>query len=151
MKFLKQIFGLNGRLDRRGYLFFGVLPMIGWIFLVYILNSIVPLIILFVPIFMLVFVSSIKRGRDSGLNGLVTLFLFVAIPIMIIFLSVHLQINLLYMALSFIVYLLFIPSSSKELKIGKKVEYIIIISIVTIIMTILLLLPFVRNAGTCHV
>ena len=151
MKFLKQIFGLNGRLDRRGYLLFGVLPMIGWIFLVYILNSIVPLIILFVPIFMLVFVSSIKRGRDSGLNGLVTLFLFVAIPIMIIFLSVHLQINLLYMALSFIVYLLFIPSSSKELKIGKKVEYIIIISIVTIIMTILLLLPFVRNAGTCHV
>jgi len=29
MKFLKQIFGLNGRLDRRGYLLFGVLPMIG--------------------------------------------------------------------------------------------------------------------------
>lgn len=75
MKFLKQLFGLNGRLDRKGYLFFGVLPMIGFIFLVYIIfpsqeNSIV-LLILFVLIFIIALVSAIKRGRDSGLNGLV--------------------------------------------------------------------------------
>jgi len=154
MKFLKQIFGLNGRLDRRGYLLLGVLPMIGYIFLIYIftnqLNRIVPLI-LFVPIFMLVFVSSIKRGRDSGLNELVTLFLFVAVPMMVIVLSVQLQMNLLYMAFSFIIYLLFIPSSSKELKVIGRVKYIIIIFMVATIIAIIVLLPFVRDAGSCPV
>jgi len=85
MKFLKKIFGLNGRLDRRGYLLFGVLPMIGYIFL---LNSFRFLetnmlaLISFIPIFILAFISAIKRGRDSGLNGFVTLLLFGSIPIL---------------------------------------------------------------------
>jgi len=108
MKFLKQIFGLNGRLDRRGYLLFGVLPMIGLIFLVstfrHQLDNIVSTIILFL-IFILALISAVKRGRDSGLNGLVTLFLFGAIPILIIVLRLQLKIDISYMAFAFIVYL----------------------------------------------
>jgi len=152
MKFLKKIFGLNGRLDRRGYLLLGVLPMLGFIFRAYIvppqLNSIVSLI-LFVSIFILALISAVKRGRDSGLNGLVTLFLFGAVPILMIVLSEKFQINLLFMSFAFITYLLLMPSSSKEQKIVGKVEYIftfIFIGLVSLMLTFSLITPH-RTCG----
>jgi general secretion pathway protein G len=128
MKFLKQIFGLNSRLKRKGYLLLGVLPMLGMIFLVnnfhFFVTNIVALI-LFISIFILALISAVKRGRDSGLNGLVTLFLFGAVPVLIIFLNLQLKIDISYMAFAFIAYLLLMPSSSKELKIVGKVEYLL--------------------------
>jgi len=143
MKFLKQIFGLNGRLDRRGYLLFGVLPMIGFIFWVYIsfpsqINSIISLVLL-VPIFILALISAVKRGRDSGLNGLVTLFLFGAIPILIIVLRLQLKIDISYMPFAFIVYLLLIPSSSKEVTVVGKVEHLLTFTAIIVVFPLLLL------------
>jgi len=146
MKFLKKIFGLNGRLDRRGYLLFGVLPMIGWILLVdnfYSFESKIVALILFILLFILSLVSIVKRGRDSGLNGLVTLLLFGAIPKLVIVLSEKFQINLLFMAFAFIAYLLLMPSSSKEQKIGK-VEYIL-----TFIFILLLIVSLIVPHRTC--
>jgi len=110
MKFLKQIFGLNGRLDRIGYLLLGVLPMIGFIFWVYIsfpsqINSIISLVLL-VPIFILALISAVKRGRDSGLNGLLTLLLFTTVPILVLVLSLQFKIDISYMAFVFFAYLL---------------------------------------------
>jgi len=133
MKFLKKIFGLNGRLDRRGYLLFGVFPIIGFIFLLNTFHSLettIVAVISFIPLFILAFISAVKRGRDSGLNSFVTLLLFGAIPILVIVLSEKFRINLLFMAC--IVYLLLMPSSSKELKVIGKVEYFIIIMVAII-------------------
>jgi len=143
MKFLKQIFGLNGRLDRKGYLLLGVLPMIGFIFWVYIsfpsqINSIISLVLL-VPIFILALISAVKRGRDSGLNGLVTLFLFGVIPIMTIVLSLQFKIYITYMAFAFIAYLLLMPSSSKELKSVGKVEHVLTFIAIILVYPVLLL------------
>jgi len=129
MKFLKQLFGLNGRLDRRGYLLFGMLPMIGWMFLEYIFALFeidIVVIILFIPIFILTFISSVKRGRDTGLSNLVAL-LFVVLLMLVITLGITFQRNFLLIAFLFIVYLRLMPSSSKELKVIGKVEYFIII------------------------
>jgi len=140
MKFLKQIFGLNGRLDRIGYLLLGVLPMIGFIFWVYIsfpsqINSIISLVLL-VPIFILALISAVKRGRDSGLNGLLTLLLFTTVPILVLVLSLQFKIDISYMAFVFFAYLLLMPSSSKEVKVINKVEYIFTL------MAIIIVLPF---------
>ena len=146
MKFLKKIFGLNGRLDRKGYLLLGVLPMVGWIFLVNTLatsqiNKII-LLSLFVPILILIVVSSVKRGRDSGLNGLVTLFLFVAVPMVVIVLIAKIEIDIIYAMSLFIIYLLLVPSSLKELKIIGKVEYIFIINSMSLIFFVLISFVF---------
>ena len=127
MKFLKKIFGLNGRLDRRGYLLLGVLPMLGFsLFVVMPFHSEIYLIIslgLFVQIFILALISAVKRGRDSGLNGLVTLFLFGAVPMIVLVLNVQLKIEIFYVIFLFIAYLLLMPSSLKELKSIGKIEY----------------------------
>jgi len=153
MKFLKQIFGLTDRLDRRGYFLLGVLPMLGFIFWIYIvppqLNSIVSLI-LFVPIFILALISAVKRGRDSGLNGLVTLLLFGAVPVLIIFLSLQLKIDISYMAFSFIAYLLLMPSSSKELKIVGKVEYILTFTFIGLVFFVLIF-SLIAPHRTCDI
>jgi len=139
MKFLKQIFGLNGRLDRKGYLLFGVLPMIGWILLVstfrHQLDNIVSTIILFL-IFILALISAVKRGRDSGINGLLTLLLFTTVPILVLVLSLQFKIDISYMAFVFFAYLLVMPSSLKEVKVINKVEYIFTL------MAIIIVLPF---------
>jgi len=139
MKFLKKIFGLNGRLDRRGYLLFGVLPMVAWIFLVstfrHQLDNIVSTIIFFL-IFILALISTVKRGRDSGLNGLLTLLLFTTVPILVLVLSLQFKINISYMAFVFFAYLLLMPSSSKKVKLMNKVEYIFTL------MAIIIVLPF---------
>jgi len=143
MKSLKKIFGLNSRLDRKGYLFLGVLPMIGFIFWVSIssssqTNSIISLI-LFVSISILSLISAVKRGRDSGLNGLVTLFLFGAIPIIIFMVvNVQLKIDISYAIFLFIVYLLLIPSTPKDLKAMEKIEYVF--TIISIGLVFLLLM-----------
>ncbi len=128
MKLLKIIFALNGRLDRKGYLLLGVLPMFGFVLLTLMpfideINFIIVLS-LFVPILILALISAVKRGRDIGLNGLVTLFLFVAVPMLLIILARQIKIDTLYVAFLFIAYLLLIPSSSKELKIIGKFEYV---------------------------
>jgi len=155
MKFLKQIFGLNGRLDRIGYLIFGVLPMVGFIFREYIvlpqLNSIVSLI-LFVLIFILALISAVKRGRDSGLNGLVTLFLFGAVPTIVIILNVQVEIDIFYMVFSFIAYLLLMPSSLKKLKVIKKVEYVFTIIFMGLVFILLssFIIPFGSSCNHNH-
>jgi len=143
MKFLKQLFGLNGRLDRRGYLLFGVLPMIGWIFLLNIsyCSQVITIILLIVtiPILILTLVSVVKRGRDSGLNGLVTLFLFGTVPILIAVLSLQVKMDISYMAFAFFAYLLLIPSSSKEVKVVDKVEYIFTLMAIVVVLPYLIL------------
>jgi len=155
MKFLKQIFGLNGRLDRIGYLILGVLPMVGFIFREYIvlpqLNSIVSLI-LFVLIFILALISAVKRGRDSGLNGLVTLFLFGAVPTIVIILNVQVEIDIFYMVFSFIAYLLLMPSSLKKLKVIKKVEYVFTIIFMGLVFILLssFIIPFGSSYNHNH-
>jgi general secretion pathway protein G len=103
------------------------LPMLGMIFLLdNFHSSVIDIIalILFIPIFILALVSAVKRGRDSGLNGLVTLFLFGAIPTIVIVLNAQVEIDIFYIVFSFIAYLLLMPSSSKEQKIVRKVEYV---------------------------
>ena len=148
MKFLKKVFRLNGRLDRTGYLLLGVFPMLGFSILVPISFSfeIHPLILisLFIPIFILTLLSAVKRGRDSGLNGLLTLFLFGAVPLLVLIINVQLKIDIFYVSFLFIVYLLLMPSSSKELKHLGKIEYIftiIFIGLVFILLIISLIAP----------
>jgi len=156
MKFLKQIFGLNGRLDRKGYLVLGVLPMIGFIFLI--LQPFVDkmnftiLLLLFVPILILALVSAVKRGRDSGLNGLVTLFLFGAVPTIVIVLNVQVEIDIFYMVFSFIAYLLLMPSSLKKLKVIKKVEYVFTIIFMGLVFILLssFIIPFGSSCNHNH-
>ena len=146
MKFLKKIFELNGRLDRKGYLLFGVLPMVGIIFLLSLFsrfqnsNSIIVfylLIFSFLLVWILALISAVKRGRDSGLNGLVTLLLFGAVPEIVVVSNLQIEISSFNGAIFlFIVYLLLIPSTSKELKVIGKIEYgftIIFMGLVSII------------------
>ena len=130
MHFLKKIFALNGRLDRKGYLLLGVLPMVGVIYLlVFISQHSKSVSLLYLGIFILLLVwilaliSAVKRGRDSGLNGLVTLVLFVTVPMVTIVLEEYLSTFTLYLFFSFPVYLLLMPSSSKEVKSIGKIEY----------------------------
>ena len=96
-------------------------------------------LILFVPIFILALVSAVKRGRDSGLNGLVTLFLFGAVPVLIIVLSLQVKIDIFYMVFAFIAYLLLMPSSSKELKSVGKVEHVLTFIAIILVYPVLLL------------
>jgi general secretion pathway protein G len=128
MKFLKKIFGLNGRLSRKSYFLLGVLPMVVFGFLVQMhFKSVIYWIVLlslFVPIFILAFISAVKRGRDSGLNGLITLFLFGTVPLIVVMLNMQIEIDIFYIIFSFIAYLLLMPSSSKELNIIGKIEYV---------------------------
>lgn len=129
MKFFKKIFRLNGRLDRKGYLLLGILPLIGVIsFLSYFslfehsTSSILGLSI-FLLVWILTLVSAIKRGRDSGLGGFMSLFLFVTVPMLIVDLESSMNLYYPYIAGVFIVYLLLMPSSSKEIKPIGKIEY----------------------------
>ena len=92
---------------------------------------------LFVPILILSLISAVKRGRDIGLHGLVTLFLFVAVPMLLILLARQVKIDILYVAFSFIAYLLLMPSSSKELKFIGKPEYIFTIIFMGLIFILL--------------
>ena len=143
MKFLKQIFGLNGRLDRIGYLLLGVLPMIGLMFLLNFSyhSQVVTIILLIViiPILILTPISAVKRGRDSGLNGLFTLFLFGTLPVLIMVLGLQFRIDISYMAFIFIAYLLLMPSSSKEVKVVDKVEYVFTLMAIVIVLPYLIL------------
>jgi len=153
MKFLKQIFGLNGRLDRKGYLFFGVLPMV---LLILLLKNVhffvleVVALILFIPIFILALISAVKRGRDSGMNGLVTLFLFGVVPILTIVFSLQFKIYIIYMAFSFIAYLLLMPSSSKELKSVGKVEHLFTLIAIILVYPLLLLGLIAPKVTSCE-
>jgi general secretion pathway protein G len=143
LKFLKKIFGLNGRLDRKGYLLLGVLPMVVFGFLVPLIIDyqiyFIILLILFVPILIIALVSAVKRGRDSGLNGLVTLFLFGAVPMMVVVLNVQVEIDIFYVAFSFIAYLILMPSSSKELKLIGKIEYVFTVVFTTLVFLLVIL------------
>ena len=131
MKFLKKIFSLNGRLNRKEYLFLGVLPMVGTILLFVLstfqnLKSAVLLYLgpfIFLLVWILVLISAVKRGRDSGLNGIMTLFLFISVPMLTATLSNYVGIYTPYVLVIFFIYLLSIPSSSKELKNIGKIEY----------------------------
>ena len=136
MNFLKKIFSLNSRLDRKSYLFLSVLPMLGFIFLSYIFylfksDSITQFNILktvFILVLMFTLMNTVKRGRDSGLSSIITLFLFLALPIIVMILAIQVEIEVLsYFTFSFVIYLLLIPSSSKELKAMEKTEYSLII------------------------
>jgi len=136
MKFLKKIFGLNGRLDRKGYLLLGVLPMVGLIFLLdNFYSSVIDIValILIIPISILTLLSAVKRRRDSGINGLVTLFLFGAVPFVVIILNELIKIDIFYIVFLFIAYLLLIPSSLKEVKAIEKVEYVLTIGLVFLV------------------
>jgi len=118
------------------------LPMVGFIFWVYIsfpsqINSIISLVLL-VPIFILALISTVKRGRDSGLNGLFTLLLFTTVPILVLVLSLQFKIDISYMAFVFFAYLLLMPSSSKKLKLIGKVEYLLTIVVIILVFPLLI-------------
>jgi general secretion pathway protein G len=125
MKFLKQIFRLDDRLDRKGYLLLGVLPIVGFILLVWVSSfDNIMVFILFVLICILALIRAVKRGRDSGLNGSLTLFLFALVPTIAFVLKEKFKIDIFYVTFLLIAYLLLMPSTSKELKSIEKVEYI---------------------------
>ena len=154
INFLKKIFSIDGRLDRVGYLLLGILPIGGVIFALdksyaYRMNFTIFLT-LFGLLTILSFVSVVKRGRDSGLSGLMTLFLFVAVPLVVVVLSTIVQIDISYGAFLFIGYLLFVPSSSKELKEFGKSEYFlttIFMGLSSILFILLLFAPTVHTCG----
>ena len=90
------------------------------------INSIVLLIILLV-VLVVTFVNTLKRGRDSGLSGRLTLFLFVMIPFIAIVLMEQFEIAWLgLLGYLFIIYLLLMPSTIKELKVISKIEKLLI-------------------------
>ena len=143
MKFLKKIFSLNGRLDRKGYLLLGVLPMVVVIYLlVFISQNSKSIIFLYLGIFILllvwilVLVSTVKRGRDSGLSGVMSLFLFMTVPLLTLDLENYMGIDIPYAPVIFFIYLLITPSSSKEVNPIGKIEYgftIILMGLVTML------------------
>ena len=154
IKFLNKIFSIDGRLDRVGYLLLGILPIGGVIFAidkfyVYMMNFTIFLT-LFGLLTILSFVSVVKRGRDSGLSGLMTLFLFVAVPVVVGLLNSIVKIDISYGVFLFIGYLLFVPSSSKELKEFGKSEYFlttIFMGLSSVLFILLFLNPFAHTCG----
>ena len=152
MKFLKKIFSLNGRLNRKEYLFLGLLPMVGQFFLIFFImpflshynkNLLLYLVtFIFLLILTLMLISTVKRGRDSGLSGLVTLSLYVGVPISVLVLEEQLNINISYMAFSFIVYLLLKPSSPKGLMPNQTFEYVVIF--IVVLVSFLWIYPFMN-------
>ena len=94
-------------------------------------------------------ISAVKRGRDSGLNGFVTLFLYVGVPISVLVLEEQLNINISYMAFLFIVYLLLKPSSPKGLMSSKKFEQIVIF--ILVLVSFLWIYPLTIPHYTCGV
>ena len=132
MEFLKKIFDLNGRLDRKGFFILGVLPMVGAVSLLFLFsifynpkNAILWYLGLFVFLlfWILTLISTVKRGRDIGLSGLMTLFLFITVPILIVVLEDYVGIYTPYALVVFFIYLILMPSSSKEVKSIGKIEY----------------------------
>ena len=159
MKSLKKIFSLNGRLDRKGYLFLGVLPTVGFIllllFIPLLFNSVGQtlgylMLFTFILVLLLSLISTVKRGRDSGLSSFGTLFLFFVVPLIVMILAIRMEIDIIsYLAFSFVAYLLLMPSSPKELKIMGKVEYAFIMILIVFVFPLFaaLVVPRVPCAG----
>ena len=159
MKFLKKIFSLKGRLNRKEYLFLGLLPMVGLLFLILFIMPFLEhqhknllwylMLFFFLLILILMLISAVKRGRDGGLSGFVTLSLYVGVPISVLVLEEQLNINISYMAFLFIVYLLLKPSSPKGLMPSKKFEQIVIF--ILVLVSFLWIYPLTIPHYTCGV
>ena len=142
---MKKLLKIDERLNRKGYFLYGLFPMVLFLLLVdsFLVGGIHPLILifLFALLFILLLISSVKRGRDIGLRALYLLFLFGILPILILFLMTKFDYSIMVfytvIGLSFL-YLLFMPSSNKELKGLKKFESSIVFITIPILFSILL-------------
>ena len=151
---MKKLFNINERLNRKEYFLYGLLPMVLFIlvvdsFLVGLIHSMV-LILLFLFLFILLLVSSVKRARDTGLRAFYSFLFFGTLPIFT-FLTVvqfNLSINVFYAVCGLlVVYLVFMPSSKKELKALKQYESIIVF--ITIPLLIVVLVQMIVPHTSC--
>jgi len=151
MKFLKKLFDFNGRLTRLEYLVFGVLLSM------LLLSSLSQVHSLYLNIFIvtlcsfIIFFMAIKRGRDSGLSSIVTLILFFLIPTIALNVYIFHSYDK-YLAISFILYLLLMPSSKKEIKEMTKIESVSLKIIIFLWFAFMALFPILtRIDESCRV
>ena len=143
MKFLK----LDGRLDRLGYL--SVLLSIVATLVVIFTLKLDMLVLVFFPFFVWIFfVNSVKRGRDIGLNSLLTLLLSIITPAVVVYFYDIFFGYLQYLALLFILVLLIVPSSKKESRVEPKWE-IVTVRWVIILASILAFLSVIIPIHNC--
>ena len=85
---MQKLFNISEQLNRKEYFLYGLLPMVLFLvldrFLVDFFEPLV-LILLFTFLFILLLISSVKRGRDIGLKAFLSFFLFGTLPIFIFF------------------------------------------------------------------
>lgn len=147
MKIVKNILRLSSRLEGKGYFSLVLLSTIGLFFLLssyffdYNLNKII-LLSLFILIFTLSLVNIIRRGKNSGLNILIIVLLFGSLPILIIGSAINVKINIFYITLLLIAYLLLLHESSQEVKSIRKITYILSVIFKGLIFNFLVLLLF---------
>ena len=143
MKFLK----LDGRLDRLGYLSV-LLSIVATLVVIFTLKLDISVLVFF-PFFVWIFlVNSVKRGRDIGLNSLLTLLLSIITPAVVIYFYDIFFGYLQYLALLFILVLLIVPSSKKESRVEPKWE-IVTVRWVIILASILAFLSVIIPIHNC--
>lgn len=143
MKFLK----LDGRLDRLGYLSV-LLSIVATLVVIFTLKLDISVLVFF-PFFVWIFlVNSVKRGRDIGLNSLLTLLLSIITPAVVIYFYDIFFGYLQYLALLFILVLLIVPSSKKESRVEPKWE-IVTVRWVIILASIFIFLSAIIPIHSC--
>ena len=143
MKFLK----LDGRLDRLGYLSV-LLSIVATLVVIFTLKLDISVLVFF-PFFVWIFlVNSVKRGRDMGLNSLLTLLLSIITPAVVIYFYDIFFGYLQYLALLFILVLLIVPSSKKESRVEPKWE-IVTVRWVIILASIFIFLSAIIPIHSC--
>jgi len=147
--YLNILFKIDGRLTRLEYLLFGLLPLILFIVFVFSFRFYLINTLLTIHIIWIVSVASIKRGRDSGLNALVTLILFFLVPSVVLNFHLFTFDSFEYFALSFILFLTVVPSSKKEIKKISIGESIVLKILISLYLATLFIVPLVVPQRTC--
>ena len=154
----------NGRLTRLEYLFWVTIPILltrlYFLFADLFFSEIIFVLSVSLTIW-IVLVATIMRGRDSGLNALLTLLLFFLIPIILVSIQMYIDSNFSFMPkylyfifyllpyISFPLYLLFVPSSKKGIKEIGKVESILL-KIIILLLISLNVIGMMIPATTCR-
>jgi len=119
MNFLKKLLNIDERTTRLDYLLFGIVPPILLVIIMGMFN-LIGLMLFFPLLVWITLITTIKRGKDSGLNGIVTIILFFLIPTIILVVYTNIEVlrneYFSYLSFSFILYLLVAPTKNKEIK-----------------------------------
>ena len=152
MQLLNKLFEVDGRLTRLEYLLFGVVPstliFLSFQFLNFIPDFWVILLILLPIIMWIMTVTTIKRGKDVGIDIFISFLLLFLVPIIFLFTYLEISNYFEYLFFLFPLYLLVVPTSKNKIKETSK-KKLKLFKILMVVMLLMLLVKFVLPAGPC--